>query len=146
MGCEEILSVAAARIDVTHHHEEAGMLQVEVGVDVDERIVARLHTVVACLHGILSERRTVVGGIILCEVASVGTKVAFQHLCNLEAQVEVGVDVEVWHGQHIVVCRLLICYDIFPVERSQLKVLCQRQREQRYCSAFLSHLHGVALA
>ena len=88
MRCEEVGAVAAACVHMTHHHEEASMLQAEIGVDVHKRIVAHLRLARACLHGILSESRTIVGCVVLSEVACVSTEVALQNPRNLESQIQ----------------------------------------------------------
>ena len=36
---EEVVHLTRARIDVAHHDEEAGLLQVHVGIDVDNGVV-----------------------------------------------------------------------------------------------------------
>ena len=64
---DEILAVAASGVDMAHHCEEARVLEVEVGIHVYNRIAARLDAVVACLHSVLTQRRTVIG----CEIFGV---------------------------------------------------------------------------
>ena len=123
VGCEEVVAVALACIDMAHHHEEAGVLQVEVGINVHQRIVAHLSAVVAVLYTILSKSRTIVGCLVLGEVACVGTEVALQNPRNLESQIQIGVDVEVGHRYDVVVGRFLICHHILPTQRTELEVL-----------------------
>ena len=43
MGSKEILHAATTAVDVTHHDEESGMLQMHVGIYINERITANLH-------------------------------------------------------------------------------------------------------
>ena len=101
--CKEIVGFALSCIDMAHHHEESCALQVEVGVNIHDRVVAHFRSVLASLYCILSECGTVVGCIILCEESCIGSKVAFQHTCNLESEEQIGVDVKVWYWQsHIV--------------------------------------------
>ena len=53
VGGEEIVLVARAGVDVTHHHEEAGVLDVYVGIGIDDWVVAHLYVLVAiALHGV----------------------------------------------------------------------------------------------
>ena len=103
VGCEEVVAVALTCIYVAHHHEEACVLQVEVGVYINQRIVAHLGTAVASLNTILSKSRAIVGRIILGEVACIGTEVALKHSCNLESQIQIGVDIEIGHWYNVVV-------------------------------------------
>ena len=83
--CKEIVGFALSCIDMTHHHEESCALQVEVGVNIHDRVVAHFCAIVARLNSILSESRAVVGCVILCEESCIGSEVAFQHACNLES-------------------------------------------------------------
>ena len=87
VGRKEVVAVALTCIYVAHHHEEACVLQVEVGVYINQRIVAHLGTAVAGLNTILSKSRAIVGCIILGEVACIGTEVALKHSCYLESQI-----------------------------------------------------------
>ena len=87
VGRKEVVAVALTCIYVAHHHEETSVLQVEVGVYINQRIVAHLGTAVASLNTILSKSRAIVGCIILGEVACIGTEVALKHSCNLESQI-----------------------------------------------------------
>ena len=43
MGREEDVTVEVARCRIGHHDEEAGMLEMQVGVGIDEGEVAQLH-------------------------------------------------------------------------------------------------------
>jgi hypothetical protein len=47
MRSEEVVLVALSCIDVAHHYEETGVLDVNVGVNIDDRIVAYLYVVLA---------------------------------------------------------------------------------------------------
>ena len=51
---EKAVLRAAARVGMTVHHEEAGLLQVEVGVRVHDRVVACFNAVGVFLHDKLS--------------------------------------------------------------------------------------------
>ena len=55
VGCEEIFLVARSSVHVTHHHKEAGLAQLEVQVDVGQRITANLYVVAVGLYSILSK-------------------------------------------------------------------------------------------
>ena len=58
MRSEEVVLVALSCIDVAHHYEETGVLDVNVGVNIDDRIVAYLYVVLAvALYRILSHIR-----------------------------------------------------------------------------------------
>ena len=101
VGGEEIFLAAAARIDVAHHHEEACVLEVEVGIDVHNRIAAHLHSLGTFLNGELAKRGTIVGSVVLGEVAHVATHVAAEHLGNFKPKEEIGINIEVGNGKHI---------------------------------------------
>ena len=112
----EILLAAVAGIDMAHHDKEAGMLQVEVGIHIHQRIVAHFCLALSFLHGKLSQTRGVIGGIVLGEIAGVRSQVTLQHLGYLELKIEVGIDVDSGHGQCVGIGRFLVGDDIFPVE------------------------------
>lgn len=142
--CKEVVGLALSCIDMTHHHEESRALQVEVGINIHDRVVAHFCAIVARLNGILSESRAVVGCVILCEESCIGSEVAFQHTRNLESEEQIGVDVEVGHGQSHVVRRLLVRNDIVPMQRSEFQLLLQFERQQTYCTALLHNAQRVA--
>ncbi len=101
MRSEEVVLVALSCIDMAHHYEETGVLDVNVGVNIDDRIVAYLYVVLAvALYRILSHIRCIVGSFIACKVAHVSTQVYVQHLYYLELDVEVGVGIEGWYWQN----------------------------------------------
>ena len=55
MWGKEVVLVSLTCIQVAHHHEEAGVLDVYVGVGIDDRVVAHLQVLVAiALYGVLS--------------------------------------------------------------------------------------------
>ena len=103
VGRKEVVAVALTCIYVAHHYEEACVLQVEIGVYINQRIVAHLGTAGAGLNTLLSESWAIVGRIILGEVACIGTEVALKHSCNLESQIQIGVDIEIGHRYNVVV-------------------------------------------
>ena len=123
MGGEEIVATAAAGIHVGHHHEETGVLQVEVGIDVHDGVVANFLLCFAFLHAELSEGRAVVGGCIFREVAGIGTEVDAEHAGNLEAHEEIGVDVQIGNGKHIAIRSLLIGEQGILVQRNYDEVM-----------------------
>ena len=71
---------------MTHHDEETGVLEVEVGINVNNRTIANFRSVIAFLHGELSQSGTIVGSIIFGEEEYVGSEVATQHFGYLETQ------------------------------------------------------------
>ena len=69
---EEIVFVALSCIDVTHHHKESCMLDVNIGVSVDNRVVSYLHVVLTiALYYILSHVWGIVRCLVTGEIASV---------------------------------------------------------------------------
>ena len=142
VGREEIVALAGSRIHMAHHDEETGVLEVEVGIDVDNGIVAHFDGDFVFLHDKLADGGTVVGCIVFREIAGVGAKVAFQHAGYLEPQEEVGVDVQVGHGQGVFVGRLLPRDGALPVERSQREVLGERGGDEVDGFAALAHVEG----
>ena len=78
-------------------HKEAGLLQLEVGIDVGQQEVAAL----LLLLGVEGHRGGVVGrGIVLGVVISVDAYLHMQHLGNHKLGIEVAVDREGWKWQH----------------------------------------------
>ena len=71
---------------MTHHDEETGVLEVEVGINVNNRTIANFRSMIAFLHGELSQSGTIVGSIISGEEEYVGSEVATQHFGYLETQ------------------------------------------------------------
>ncbi len=94
MWCKEVHTVAVVGIDVAHHNKEACALQMEVGIDIHNRIVSHLRAALTFLHGKLSESRAVIGCVVLREETCVGTQIAFQNMGELEPQVQVRVDIQ----------------------------------------------------
>ena len=106
------------------------MLEVEVGIHVDNGIIAHLDAFGLRLVGIHAERGAVGGGIIRGEVAHVAAQLHAQHLGNAEQQVEVGVEREFRQGHYLLVGRRLIGHLALPVERAQREVLAERGTHQ----------------
>ena len=129
MGSKEVCFVETSGVYMAVHGEKARVLKMEVGIYVDERIVSYFHSAVGavgcgiCLYGVLPQCRTVVGCIVLGEVACIGSEIAFQHARNLETQVEIGVNVEVGYGQYVLIGRFLIGNHVFPIEWAEREVL-----------------------
>ena len=97
-------TVSAACVDMAHHYEEACMLQVHVRIGVYYRVIACFHICRSIvLNGELTECRAIVGCVVFCEKARVGSEVDCKHLGDLEVQVEVCVDIEHRYGQNILV-------------------------------------------
>ena len=89
---------------MAHHHEEAGVLQVEVSIGVHYRIAAYLCLVAVALNdGELSDGRAIAHAVAFSEPSDISSEVAFQHFGYLEADVEVGIDVECGQRQHVLV-------------------------------------------
>ena len=63
------------------------MLQVHVSVDVNDRIVTRLDAALTLLNGVLSQGRTVVGGIEAGKVSQVGTDIEVENFGVREMEV-----------------------------------------------------------
>ena len=149
MGSKEVCFVETSGVYMAVHGEKARVLKMEVGIYVDERIVSYFHSAVGavgcgiCLYGVLPQCRTVVGCIVLGEVACIGSEIAFQHARNLETQVEIGVNVEVGYGQYVLIGRFLIGNHVFPIEWAECEVLQQLRGEQRDRTACLAHAYGV---
>ena len=123
MWCEEIVGLSVAGIDVAHHHEETGVLKMEVHVSVDYRVVANLSALLSRLYGILSHQWTVVRSVVFREEPHVGTQVTLKHLGFLEAELQICIYVQSWYRQNTLLSRLLPCDDILPVERTKCEVL-----------------------
>ena len=93
---------ATTGIDMAHHDEETGVLKVEVGIDIHDGISAKFDTTrFILLYGELSESRCIVGGVVFGKEPHVGSEIAFQHLCDLELEIEIGVQVECGNRQDI---------------------------------------------
>ena len=45
---EEVVLVALTCIQMAHHHEEAGVLDVNIGIGIDDRVVAHLQCLCQC--------------------------------------------------------------------------------------------------
>ena len=70
----EIVLVARTCIDMAHHDEEATLLELEVGIDIDDRIITHLGAQGGVLlHTIHAYLRTVFWCIVAGEIAHIGT-------------------------------------------------------------------------
>lgn len=132
VGREEIVAFAGA-VDVAHEDIEAAALQLEVGVEVAEGVVAHrgAHRLVL-LHDVRLQLGAVFRRVVFCEVAHIDAEVCLQHACDFEAEIEVGVDVELRQGQDAAVGCLLPCDDIVPVEDAEAEVLAELCRDDLY--------------
>ena len=65
---------------MTEHYKETGVLKVEVGIHIYERIIAHLGAVITVLHSELTERSTVRRCVVAREIACIGTEVSLQHM------------------------------------------------------------------
>ena len=80
------------------------MLQVQVGIDVNEGEVAKLCTGLAIfLYGKLVDARTEVGRIILGEPGSGTAQFYAQHTGNHKLQIEVGEGVKRGQREHVLI-------------------------------------------
>ena len=79
-------------VDVIHGHVDAAMLEVKVGIDIHNGIVAYLHSlVVGILNGKLLNGRRIVGRIITSKIAQIASQLHVQHLRNAELEIEIAV-------------------------------------------------------
>ena len=86
MGREEVVATIGT-VHMAHHGKESRMLQEEIGIYVDNGIIAHFYLVlILFLYGVLCNARHIVGCIVFCEISHVGTKVAVEHVCYLESQ------------------------------------------------------------
>ena len=126
MRGEEIILVTLAGIDVAHHDEKAGMLEMCIGIYVDDRVVAYLHVVLAItLYGIHAHVWRIVWGFVAGKVAYVGTHVYFQYLGNVYFDIEVAVYIECRYRKCTLVAGVLIGNQVLPMEDAELEVLFQ---------------------
>ena len=138
MGRQEIVAVARACRDVAVHDEEAGALQVHVGIDINEGIAAQLHAALGILlDGKLVELRTEVGSVVLGEEADVAAYLEGQLTDHHELQVEVAEEVEGGQRQHLLVAGVLVGDHVLPVEDAQAEVLLELGGEHVDAAALL---------
>ena len=70
---------------MAHHHEEPGLFQMEIGIHVDDGVVADVHPAVRILlYGVLRDSRHEVGGLVFGEPADVSSEMTFQYLGDAE--------------------------------------------------------------
>jgi hypothetical protein len=144
---EEVVLVALSCIQMAHHHEEAGVLDVNIGVGIDDRVVAHLHVLLAvALHGILTDVRRIIRSLVACKVSGVCTQLDIQYLYHLEFDEEVGIYVEVWHWQGTLAAGMLVGNHVLPVENTELEVLLQLRCNQIDGIAALHWCHYYACA
>ena len=90
VGREEVVLVARTGVDVAECQEEAGALQVHVGIDVDPRITPQLSAAVGILlDSKLGKLGQVVGRIVFSEPRNAAAEFDAEHAGNLELQIEV---------------------------------------------------------
>ena len=113
-------------VDVVHGNVDAAMLDVKVGIDVHNGIVADFHTRILCiLNGKLLDGRRIVGCIITGEITKVASQLHVQHLGDAELEVEVAVERYLRKGQSQRVAAGLVGDVVVPMEWSCLHVLAQ---------------------
>ena len=89
-------------VHMAHHHKEPRMLEEEVGIHIDNGVVASLHPAVCIfLHGKLCDARNEVGGVVFGEIPCIGAQVTVEHLGNLETQIQVGICIQGWQGDDV---------------------------------------------
>ena len=92
---------SAALVDVVHGQVEAAVLEVEVDVGVYDGVVAYLDAGEGgVLHGKLADAGGIVGRVVGGEEAHVAAHLHAQYLGDVEEQVQVGVERQLWQGQH----------------------------------------------
>ena len=94
MRCKEIVASVTA-VHVREHYEETGVLELEVGVGIENRIIPDLCT--ACFRLLYAESpdaRDILRGIIVREIAAVHTEVDIQYTGGSEPYEEVAVGIE----------------------------------------------------
>ena len=132
MGHEEGHAVEVSTRGIVHHDEEACMLQVQVGIDVDEREIAQLLAAVGVLlNGKLVQLGQEVGRVILAEPRARGAQLHAQHAGHHELQIQVGEYVQLGQGHHVLVAAGLEGDDVIPVQRPQAQLLVQLCGEHR---------------
>ena len=80
MRSQEVALFSCALQQVIHLHEDTRTFQVQVDVSVDERVSAKFVACIRILQVELSDSRSIVGCVILCEVPHVGSHFNAQHL------------------------------------------------------------------
>ena len=97
-GGEIFLSAEQPLVQVAVHHKKSGLLQLEVGICVHQRIVADEFFMLGVERhcGWLVSR-----SVVACIVAAVHTEVDVQHSGNLEMEVQVAVDRQFGQRQHL---------------------------------------------
>jgi len=143
MRGKKIHLIATTGIDMTHHHKEASLLKMEVGIDIEDGIIADLNTIGPFLNSILAQTRSIVRCVVLGKISYVSAEVALQDFSDFEAKIEIGVHIKLRNGQYIFGTRLLISKDILPVEGAELEVLIQLKGKQTYGITALTHMNII---
>ena len=73
VGNEEIILGSNIGIHVTHHDKEAGVLEMEVSIDIHDGEIANFRTRITFLHGELSYGRTVIGSVVFGKIVCIGS-------------------------------------------------------------------------
>ena len=89
--------IASGGIDVCCVYVETTLFEVQVGINIDNGIIANGYALVV---GILDSKHSccseVVGCIVGCEIAYIATNLYAQHFGQTEVEIQIGIDVE--HG------------------------------------------------
>ena len=129
------------RAQVVSLDEKAGLLEVEVHVCVDQRVVADLHLVLDLEH---LRGGLVVWGIVGREVAHVHAQLDGQDLHELEGDVQVAVNAERRQGEDLRVARQLVAKLIVPAECPITEVLVETRGDNLYVTVVLDRKSGCA--
>lgn len=97
----------------------------EIGVDVDDGIIACLDALGRVLHAVLADDGGVGGGIVGREIAHVGSELGAEHFCYAEEEVNVGIAGESGNRGNVVVGGGLVGEFVLPVEDAPVEVLTE---------------------
>ena len=137
----EIVLVSLTCIHMTHHDEEATSLQHEVGIDIDERIVAHLClNITILLYCILAERCEILRCIILREIVDRSTEMTMQHSCYFEIEIEITPHIEIRNRYYTFHRTLLVCYLVLLVKSLEYEILRQLCRKDANILICLSNI------
>lgn len=127
-------------VDMTVHHVEAALLEVEVGIDVDDRVVAYgdAGVRVGVLKVIHAEARAIGGCIVGCEIANIAAQLDAQHFSIGELQIEIAVDIDERQGEYIVATAVLRCHLVVPMQDAEGKVLIECSAQYLDVAAILA--------
>ena len=122
--CQE--HVARTSVDMSHVDVYAAVLEMQVGIYVDDGVFTYCHACVAgILHGKHARCPEVVGCVVASEEPYVATQLHTQYLGNTELEVQVGVDVYCRKRQNVLVGAMLEGDFVFPADEFPYKVLGQ---------------------